>query len=119
MPKHDPYQMPKSFNVYLSEFLKLVVGGKYKQRRRDIFRDYLCASKPVSMPVEIDAILKRYEDEGMSEVWFTSIRTDFLIWRAQRRSEKASKASKRRWSQQRRKEATIKRLTKSFDKEDS
>src|SRR5580704_12553909 len=107
MPKHDSYQMPKSFPVYLPEFLKLVIGGKYKQKRRDIFRDYLCCSKPSAKLAEIDAIFKRHEDEGMSEFWFTSVRTDFLNWRAQRRSEKASKASKTRWSQKRRKKATI------------
>jgi hypothetical protein len=59
MPKHDPYQKPKYFPVYLDEFLRLVVGGKYKRKREYTYRAFLIASDPNATPVQIEAILER------------------------------------------------------------
>jgi hypothetical protein len=114
--------MPKNFPVCLNEFLRLVVGGKYKQKRHDTFRAYLCASNPKSTPTEIDSIMERYETKGISYGWFIEVRPNFLAWLAQRRTEKARKAATKRWSQKRRKESRLKRTEKcaaSLDKEKS
>src|SRR6266404_2242479 len=112
MPKHDPYRQPKRFPVFLDEFLRLVVGGKYKAVRLKQYRKFLvrhigsCQKLHPSenMPVHdaVEKVLTRDRIQGLDAMWFGIVRGEFLQWIALQRKEKASKAGRASWSQGRR-----------------
>ena len=102
MPKHDPYRLPKRFPVYLDEFLRLVIGGKYKANRLKTYRAFLRSQNVV----DVESVLTRDRTKGFEDHWFGQVRVLLLQWIALQRKEKASKAGRASWSQGRRK-ATI------------
>ena len=107
MPKHDPFKAPRKFPVLLDEFLRIVLGGKYRKVRLKTFCHYLRATVPAS---GVDEVLNRYRTKGFDEVWFEIARADMLRWLKLRRTEKARKAAYKRWSQNRRKKANAGKL---------
>ena len=109
MPKHNPYRQPASFPVYLDEFLRIAVGGKYKANRLKTYRDYLRYHTRFQLGPQateeellnaVDKIIIRERTQGMSEPWFGLVREEFLRWIALRRQDKARKAATARWRKQ-------------------
>jgi len=101
MPKHDPYRTPSKFPVPLDEFLRLVVGGRYKADRLKLYRDYLGESIIGGSLGTLDSIeqtIKHNRSHGIPQLFFRELRENFLVWRAMKRKAQGRAAAKKRWA---------------------
>ncbi len=137
--ENDGIPRPTNYPVTFDEFLRLVIGGRYKADREKTYRDYArCriedghlrslmyphrnggeaapyeqAIKKVK-PALLDEVELWMKDTGKriytSESWYLLAAGDFLRWRNQERSERGRKAATKRWSKDRIHESNVKRL---------
>ena len=108
MPKHDPYRAPRRFPVPFCEFLRIVIGGKYRRIRLKLYREFL---RDQLVPADqIEQIIERNKTQGIPEHFYTHLRETYLQWTALRRTEKARKAAHKRWSQERRRKTNAGKL---------
>lgn len=131
-------QLPFKFPISFDEFLRLTVGGKSKATRLKTYRDYakqmiylghvkaLVNPSNPAKKVSEDEAKKRALPALIDEVecWIQRAKQEifknreqyelaagaFLNWLQQQPTERAKKAATRRWSQDRRHKATVKKL---------
>lgn len=130
---------PKSYPVKFDDFLRLLVGGKYKSNRLKIYRDYVKAmilgghirqltnpnnpSKALSLseaektaqPATLDEIedwMRDAKARSFGEGLYQFEADAFLRWKNEQPVQRAKRASKVRWNQARRHKANFKRLDK-------
>jgi hypothetical protein len=126
LEKQNQIPKPKNYPVTADDFLKLLIGGKYKSRRMKIYRDYAKemiwlshinwlvhprnpsdkisyeeaekVAEPAS-PDEVDNWMNEFKQRKYhNEDAYTFPARIFLEWLAKQPSERASKAAKQRWA---------------------
>jgi hypothetical protein len=117
---------PKKFPVTFDDFLRLMIGGRYKANRVKIYRDYvkelirrghasalanpknhtykisLEDAEKLVAPASLDEISDAMQQEAAKVITHEQLylmrARDFLEWRAKQPTERAKKAAAKRWN---------------------
>jgi hypothetical protein len=108
-------QFPFKFPISFDEFLRFTVGGKSKAARLKIYEEY---AKEMIYAGHVKALVKP-RNPAKKEIFKNSEEYEFaaapfLNWLQQQPKNRAKKAAAKRWSQTRRKKATLQRLEKKL-----
>jgi hypothetical protein len=100
-PPKQPSKRPKIYKPKngLDGFLRFTVGGKYKYRRHEIFRDYLIQAHKKSSQ-EADEIIVSYKTFGVGNRVSYGLSEGLKDWMALCRKTKGKNAAKARWEKE-------------------
>jgi hypothetical protein len=78
----------------LDGFLRFAIGGKYKWRRYEIFKDYLCHKYSQK---EAKAIIEKYQTNGVPNHLYQGIIDELMRWSDICNRERGKSAARARW----------------------